>query len=102
MSKAEFTHKKEIELEFYKLTLDNLKILNQKINIINNSITNYTSLIEEYSKDVDLGIKIKTDLETLINSKKIQILQKDLILLEIQNKILSLYSKTTLLKFKGN
>jgi len=81
---------KEEKLE-YKKRVDKIKKIDEKIKLYQKSVMTYNSLIETTKENIKAGVNTTLDLETLINSKKIQELNLETLKLEKQIELLNFY-----------
>lgn len=88
LSILENTQKKE-----YKKILVDLKKIDKKIQLAQDNIKIYDSLLGQTKDLVDAGIQIEDDLTIMQNSKEIRVLEEKLYLLEKEEKKLEFYKK---------
>lgn len=81
------------EINFYKTTMDKIEMYNKKIELAKSDVLLYDSLIEQMKELVFAQLKIQSDVDTLINSRKIKILEIKNYNINKQTEILNLYSK---------
>ena len=91
--KTQLEDKQKEEENIYKLSLANIKSLDKKITIAKNDLELYDSLLTQMIEQAEVGMKTDSDVQTMLNSKKIK--QLDIKSLEIQKQIayLDIYSR---------
>jgi outer membrane protein TolC len=79
------------ELQNYNTKLSKIKNIDNKIKIYQNTINTYNSLIQNTKDNIKVGVNTNLDLQTLINSAKIQELNIKSLKLDKEIEILNLY-----------
>ncbi|PIF03833.1 MAG: hypothetical protein CSA86_04835 [Arcobacter sp.] len=94
--KALLQDKKEEENVLYKNIYSKIQSLDKKINIAQNDIILYDSLVTQIKEQLEVGMKTKSDLETIQNSQKIKKLEIQSLKVDKQIELLQIYSRVTL------
>ena len=89
------TTKLEQENHFKKVRAK-LKMLEAKINIAKEDYTLYNSLLEVINQEYQAQLKTKSDVDTLVNSQKMKLLDSKIFEMERQIELLELYSKLSM------
>jgi len=91
--KTQLEDKQKEEINIYNLSIANIKALDQKIKIAKSDLKLYDSLLTQMIEQQEVGMKTDSDVQTMINSKKIK--QLDIKGLEVQKQIsyLDIYAR---------
>ncbi|MEA3497540.1 MAG: TolC family protein [Campylobacterota bacterium] len=99
-SKIEYLQKKSLiddkkkeELTLYKNAIAKISSLDKKVMIAVKNIELYDSLLIQIQEQLTVGMKTQSDLETMINSKKIKVLDTKSLEVEKQIELLEIYSR---------
>jgi outer membrane protein TolC len=89
--KASLHDKRREEKIIFENSLAKIESLNKKIIIAKNDINLYDSLTTQIQEQLNVGMKTKSDLETIQNSKKIKNLEIESINIDKQIELLEIY-----------
>ncbi len=78
---------------FFKSKLSKIKMIDSKISIAKNDYELYNSLLDVIMEEKEAELKTQSDVDTLLNSKKIKALELKILDLEKQIELLDIYSK---------
>ena len=78
---------------FFKSKLSKIKMIDSKISIAKNDYELYNSLLDVIMEEKEAELKTQSDVDTLLNSKKIKALELKILDLEKQVELLDIYSK---------
>lgn len=92
--KISLKDKKTEELNIYKNSIAKIKSLDKKIEIANNDLELYDSLVTQIKEQLSVGMKTPSDLEMIENSKKIKSLEVKSLNIDKQLQLLEIYSRT--------
>lgn len=92
--KISLKDKKTEELNIYKNSIAKIKSLDKKIEIANNDLKLYDSLVTQIKEQLSVGMKTPSDLEMIENSKKIKSLEVKSLNIDKQLQLLEIYSRT--------
>ncbi|MEA3289536.1 MAG: TolC family protein [Campylobacterota bacterium] len=92
--KISLKDKKTEELNIYKNSTAKIKSLDKKIEIANNDLELYDSLVTQIKEQLSVGMKTPSDLEMIENSKKIKSLEVKSLNIDKQLQLLEIYSRT--------
>ncbi len=81
---------------FFKSKLSKIKMIDSKVTIAKEDYELYNSLLDVIIEEKDAEIKTQSDVETLLNSKKIKELDLKIYNFDKQIELLEIYSKVTL------
>lgn len=85
--------KKKEEISLYKNSMAKIKSLKKKINIASNDVELYDSLLTQLQEQLSVGMSTPSDVQTMENSKKIKALDVKSLNIDIQMKLLDIYSR---------
>ncbi len=86
-------------LNRFENTIANIRLMKNKIKIYNQNIKIYNNLINSTMQSIKAGSATELDLEVLENSKKMLMLNKEIVMLDIQKLLLNLYYMIDTFKF---
>ncbi len=78
---------------FFKSKLSKIKMINSKISIAKDDYELYNSLLDVIMEEKEAELKTQSDVDTLLNSKKIRELELKILNIEKQIELLDIYSK---------
>jgi hypothetical protein len=78
---------------YFKSKLSKIKMINSKITIAKNDYELYNSLLDIIVEEKEAELKTQSDVDTLLNSKKIKALELKILDIEKQIELLDIYSK---------
>lgn len=78
---------------FFKSKLSKIKMIESKMTIAKDDYNLYSSLLDVIIEEKEAEIKTQSDVDTLLNSKKIKALELEIYDLEKQIELLEIYSK---------
>jgi len=90
-SVTSYQDKRQKELQIYNTTISQIQTISKKIEVYKDTIKSYNSLITSTKDGIKAGINTQLDLQTLLNSKKLQILNIKSLEIEKEIKLLNLY-----------
>ena len=93
-NKTLLKEKEEEEKVIFNNVNAKLQSLDKKIIIAKNDIELYDSLVTQIKEQLDVGMKTKSDLETIENSRYIKTLEIKSLNIEKQIELLEIYSRT--------
>jgi outer membrane protein TolC len=91
--KLAFEDKKKEEISLYKNSIAKIKSIEKKIDIAKNDVKLYDSLLTQLQEQLSVGMSTPSDVETMENSKKIKALDVKSLNIDIQIKLLDIYSR---------
>lgn len=91
--KSTLEDKKREELTKYKNSISKINSIDKKIKIALSDIKLYDSLLIQIQEQLSVGMKTQSDLDTMINSKKIKELDSKSLDVEKQIELLEIYSR---------
>lgn len=91
--KATLNDKKREELSKYKNAIAKINSIDNKIDIAKDDIKLYDSLLTQIQEQLSVGMKTQSDVDTMINSKKIKELDTKSLEVEKQIELLEIYSR---------
>ena len=91
--KSTLEDKKREELSKYKNSISKINSIDKKIEIALSDIKLYDSLLIQIQEQLSVGMKTQSDLDTMINSKKIKELDSKSLDVEKQIELLEIYSR---------
>ena len=91
--KATLEDKKREELNKFKNATAKIDSLNRKIDIAFSDIKLYDSLLTQIEEQLSVGMKTQSDVDTMVNSKKIKELDTKSLEVEKQIELLEIYSR---------
>jgi len=80
---------------YFKSKLSKIKMINSKITIAKNDYELYNSLLDIIMEEKEAELKTQSDVDTLLNSKKIKALELKILNIEKQIELLDIYSKVS-------
>jgi len=93
IEKANLEDKKQSELVIYKNSLSKIKSIDDKMKITDENIKLYDSLLEQLIEQQEVGMKTESDVMTMVNSKKIKLLDKKTLYFDKQIELLEIYAR---------
>lgn len=93
IEKTNLEDKKQSELVIYKNGLSKIDSIDKKIKITKDNIKLYDSLLEQLIEQEEVGMKTKSDVMTMVNSKKIKLLDLKTLYFDKQIELLEIYAR---------
>jgi len=81
---------------YFKSKLSKIKMIDKKISIAKDDYTLYNSLLDVIIEEKNAELKTQSDVDTLLNSKKVKSLELEIYKLDKQIELLDIYSKITI------
>lgn len=97
--KSTLEDKKREELSKYKNAISKIDSIDKKIDISLSDIKLYDSLLIQIKEQLSVGMKTQSDLDTMVNSKKIKELDSKSLEIEKQIELLEIYSRIEMDKY---
>lgn len=92
-SKLNLRNKKEDEKTFFKNKMNKISMLNDRIEITNEDLKLYNSILKTMNEEKEAQLKTQSDVDTLSNSKSVKEIDLKIYELEKQIQLLDLYVK---------
>ena len=92
-NKITLQDKKEEERVLFNNVNSKIQSLDKKITIAKTDINLYNSLVTQIKEQLDVGMKTKSDLQTIENSRDIKILDIETLKIDKQIELLEIYSR---------